>query len=108
MKEISKSEYMKPIREKARAFDSFLRSRGIIGGAGFMHPCIYALIYALVRSLKPSIVVETGVAGGMSSCYILKGLRDNNKGELFSIDLPCELNHATSVSSPIPVGAKPG
>lgn len=102
------TEFAKPVWSKARDFDKFLKQRGIIGGAGLMHPEIYALLYAIIRSLKPSIIVETGVASGMSSYYILKALKDNNKGELFSIDLPCELVNATPVSTPIPVGAKPG
>ncbi|MES4787406.1 MAG: class I SAM-dependent methyltransferase [Nitrospiraceae bacterium] len=41
-----------------------------------------------MRILKPAIVVETGVAAGISSAYILKALEDNDKGELFSIDFP--------------------
>lgn len=51
-------------------------------------------LYVLIRVLKPEIVVETGVAAGVSSAYILKALEDNDKGELFSIDLPnYELNY---------------
>jgi len=38
--------------------------------------------------LKPDIVVETGVASGRSSSFILQGLEDNKKGKLISIDLP--------------------
>jgi len=45
-------------------------------------------LYTLMRIIKPEIVVETGVAAGVSSTYILKALEDNGKGELFSIDLP--------------------
>jgi len=45
-------------------------------------------LYILVRILRPAYVVETGVAAGVSSAYILMGLEMNNKGELFSIDLP--------------------
>ena len=45
-------------------------------------------IYILVRILRPTYVVETGVAAGVSSAYILMGLEMNNKGDLFSIDLP--------------------
>ena len=46
------------------------------------------LLYQLVRGLRPALVVETGVAGGMSSAYILAGLADNEAGQLRSIDLP--------------------
>lgn len=46
------------------------------------------LVYALVRDLRPSIVVETGVAQGVTSAYILAGLEDNGRGHLHSIDMP--------------------
>lgn len=44
------------------------------------------LLYALCRIIKPQYVVETGVAYGISSAYILQALADNNKGSLTSID----------------------
>jgi predicted O-methyltransferase YrrM len=50
-------------------------------------PQIY---YAIVRLVKPDIVVETGVQAGISSAYILKALAKNNQGILYSIDLPDE------------------
>ncbi len=43
-------------------------------------------LYYLCRVLKPKTVVETGVAYGISSAYILKALQDNNFGTLYSID----------------------
>jgi predicted O-methyltransferase YrrM len=46
------------------------------------------VLYILVRATKPNKVVETGVAAGVSSAFILKGLKDNNQGMLYSIDLP--------------------
>ncbi|MFC1868981.1 class I SAM-dependent methyltransferase [Thermodesulfobacteriota bacterium] len=48
------------------------------------------LLYLLVRLLKPSRIIETGVASGASSAYILQALIDNQKGEMHSIDLPPE------------------
>jgi len=44
------------------------------------------LLYALCRIIQPSIVVETGVAYGISSSYILHALKKNGKGTLHSID----------------------
>lgn len=91
------------------AFDASLRHRGIMGGGGAMAPDQCRVMYALVRALKPSIVVETGVASGVSSCYVLKALEDNGQGELFSIDLPYALPSASSIPTPpIPQGAQPG
>jgi len=45
-------------------------------------------LYLIIRSLKPDTVVETGVASGESSTFILQAMEDNKKGKLFSIDLP--------------------
>lgn len=44
--------------------------------------------YVAVRTTQPSIVVETGVAHGISTYYILRALEKNGHGHLFSIDLP--------------------
>lgn len=45
-------------------------------------------LYSAVRTLNPDIVVETGVAAGVSSAYILAALERNGRGRLYSIDLP--------------------
>lgn len=46
------------------------------------------LCYAICRLQKPTIVVETGVAYGMTSAFILQALSTNRQGELWSIDMP--------------------
>ena len=46
------------------------------------------IIYTMIRCFKPRIVVETGVANGASSTFILSALKKNNFGKLYSIDLP--------------------
>lgn len=53
------------------------------GDAGFVRA-----LWCLIRHLKPEKVVETGVAHGVTSRFILEALERNEKGELFSIDLP--------------------
>ena len=45
------------------------------------------LIYSLVRLLKPAKVVETGVANGHSTFFILNALMKNQNGRLYSIDV---------------------
>ena len=45
-------------------------------------------LYLIIRSLKPDTIVETGVASGESSTFMLQAMEDNKKGKLFSIDLP--------------------
>lgn len=69
------------------------RRRGQLGG--FRGPYRLAstpafdceILYLLVRSMKPNVVVETGVCYGASSAYILQALAENGRGELYSIDL---------------------
>lgn len=51
-------------------------------------PITAQALYRLCRLKRPSVVVETGVAYGMSTSYILAALRDNQHGRLYSIDFP--------------------
>jgi len=46
------------------------------------------LLYIIIRSIKPKIVIETGTNYGFSTSFILKGLNDNDCGILYSIDKP--------------------
>jgi predicted O-methyltransferase YrrM len=46
-----------------------------------------SLLYLLVRLTNPNVVVETGVASGISSAFILSALDKNRKGRLYSVDL---------------------
>jgi predicted O-methyltransferase YrrM len=45
-------------------------------------------MYVLCRSLKPDVVIETGVRYGSYDAHILSALDKNNNGQLHSIDLP--------------------
>lgn len=51
-------------------------------------PKLGKLCYIICRAIKPAIFVETGVAFGVSSSFILKALEVNNYGKLFSVDRP--------------------
>lgn len=71
--------------------------RDIIVGAGLKKgffnfsmtcPLRAPTLYVLCRLLEPEIIVETGVADGFSSFFILNALQANKKGHLYSIDLP--------------------
>ena len=44
--------------------------------------------YLACRLLQPSVVVETGVAYGVSSTFILRAFEENGRGVLHSVDLP--------------------
>jgi predicted O-methyltransferase YrrM len=45
------------------------------------------LQYALIRAVKPELIVETGVASGVSSSYLLLALHQNQRGTLHSVDI---------------------
>lgn len=44
-------------------------------------------LYYIIRIKKPELVVETGVAKGLSSFFILKAMSENNFGKLISTDI---------------------
>ena len=50
--------------------------------------------YALVRKLKPSTVIETGVCNGVSTLAVLLALEKNELGTLYSIDYPFRVNES--------------
>jgi predicted O-methyltransferase YrrM len=59
--------------------------------------------YALVRTHRPDVVIETGVARGITSAFVLAALEDNGHGRLHSIDLPPpRMVEAELVSTAIP------
>ncbi|MGA8275189.1 MAG: class I SAM-dependent methyltransferase [Thermoplasmata archaeon] len=45
-------------------------------------------LYALVRLLRPTHVVEVGVSSGVSSAYLLQAMDRLGRGTLHSVDLP--------------------
>ena len=49
-------------------------------------PSLAKLCYALCRALRPAVVLETGVAYGVTSAFIAKALALNGAGELHSVD----------------------
>jgi predicted O-methyltransferase YrrM len=91
-------------------------------GPGSINRAAGALLYALVRGLRPDVVVETGTASGISTTYLLAALTRNGTGRLVSIDLPFVLTGGEELlrpvvpgssidpldSSPLPPGKPPG
>jgi predicted O-methyltransferase YrrM len=45
-------------------------------------------LYCSVRAMKPEVLIETGIAHGNSSWVILNAIKKNEKGVLYSFDLP--------------------
>lgn len=88
------------------------RAIALVGPGGADHEPGHRLLYYFVRLLRPRIVVETGVFDGLSSAFLLKGLRDNGHGRLCSIDLPARRAVPASTDKmpfdTLPPGGEPG
>jgi predicted O-methyltransferase YrrM len=65
---------------------------GSFGGFNDGEPEIVRAIWCLTRHLRPTNVVETGVARGVTSRFILEALERNGAGHLWSIDQPPPLD----------------
>lgn len=108
--QLSTAQNAKWIRENCKSFESFAKRRDPalwqesvikakdleqrassvlqaipynLGGGG-----VYPFLYFLTRLIKPSVIVETGVAAGYSSYSFLSAIRANGRGKLFSSDFP--------------------
>jgi cephalosporin hydroxylase len=55
--------------------------------------------YALIREMKPEIVIETGTASGHMTSWILTAMHKNNSGKLLSIDIPPKKDKLTMTTS---------
>ncbi|REJ84073.1 MAG: class I SAM-dependent methyltransferase [Bacteroidetes bacterium] len=69
----------------------FIPMRNIPGVAlpGNMPTYLFGkFLYYIVRCARPELMVETGVAHGVSSWTILNAMHRNGTGNLYSIDLP--------------------
>jgi hypothetical protein len=62
--------------------------RGAFAGWGDGEPGFVRAVWCLTLHLRPLEVVETGVARGITSRFILEALAQNEAGHLWSIDLP--------------------
>lgn len=75
-----------------------LRAKGMrIGPASFGiwndgDPEFVRAVWCLTRHLQPRRVVETGVARGLTTRFVLEALERNRSGHLWSIDLPPALD----------------
>jgi hypothetical protein len=62
--------------------------RGAFAGWGDGEPGFVRAVWCIARHLRPTTVVETGVARGITSRFLLEALEANGDGRLWSIDLP--------------------
>lgn len=70
------------------------------------------IIFLLIRSKKPSVLIETGVLHGLTSLFILSAIRKNKIGFLHSVDLPSYFESGPSNNDGyydvLPEGMEPG
>ena len=62
--------------------------RGAYGGWDDADPAFARAVWCLACHLRPEKVVETGVARGVTTRFLLEALERNGSGRLWSIDLP--------------------
>jgi hypothetical protein len=62
--------------------------RGAFAGWGDGDPGLVRAVWCLSRHLRPRRIVETGVARGITSRFLLEALGRNESGHLWSVDLP--------------------
>ena len=62
--------------------------RATFGGWDDGDPALARATWSVVRRLRPSVVVETGVGRGVTTRVILQALTRNGHGHLWSIDVP--------------------
>lgn len=68
-----------------QAAESFLKTANVVRADLYAKKVL--LQYAAIRAFAPDLVVETGVASGVSSSYLLLALHKNGRGRLYSIEL---------------------
>jgi predicted O-methyltransferase YrrM len=71
--------------DRLRAAQNEFRDLAITSADLYAKKVLYQ--YAAVRALKPECIVETGIANGVSSAYLLLALQKNARGFLHSIGL---------------------
>ena len=65
-------------------------------------PDLARIVRAVVRLMRPAIVVETGVAQGVTTAVILQAMAENGQGHLFSVDCPPPIADDGYVGSLVP------
>ncbi len=101
-------ELIREIEDSVKDVDSFQQKFESMYDFRFFR----ILLYALVRELRPSVVIETGVMHGLSSKFILRALKKNGDGKLISIDLPSYFEtgpvNQDGYNYTLPKGKEPG
>ena len=87
------------LAELLAEIDELLAARGLgtgrhtYGWYSDAEVSLCSAVWCAVLHRRPENVIETGVAHGVTSRVILEALRRNDRGRLWSIDLPHPLEH---------------
>jgi hypothetical protein len=83
--------------------------RGAFAGWGDGEPGLVRAVWCLTHHLRPDKVVETGVARGITTRFLLEALERNGAGHLWSIDLPPPLDRSlhTQIGLAVPRSLHP-
>jgi hypothetical protein len=77
--------------------------RGTYGWYSDAEITLARAVWCSVRHTEPSVVIETGVAHGVTSRIILEALNLNDRGHLWSIDLPHPLDQSLHAQTGVAV-----
>ncbi len=115
-REVRASGLMEHLLEKGREHHAAVVATGAghsLGAIGYTEG-IY--LYAVLRTVRPEVMVETGVANGFSTAFSLLALQANETGHLHSVDMPREVGREYEPGTfyegegraGIPPGSEPG
>jgi predicted O-methyltransferase YrrM len=90
-REVRESGLMDHLLAKGREHHAAVVESGAGHSLGAIGYTEGVYLYALLRTVRPQTVVETGVANGFSTAFSLLALQANAVGHLHSIDLPREV-----------------
>ena len=113
-REVRASGLREHLLEKGREHRAAVGESGhSLGAIGYTEG---AYLYAVLRHVRPTVAVETGVANGFSTAFSLLALQQNGEGDLHSVDLPREVGrdyepgtfYEGEGRAGIPAGSEPG
>jgi predicted O-methyltransferase YrrM len=115
-REVRDSGLMEHLLEKGREHHEAVVATGAGHSLGAIGYTEGVYLYAVLRTARPDVVVETGVANGFSTAFSLLALQANETGHLHSIDLPREVGrdyepgtfYEGEGRAGIPPGSEPG
>lgn len=81
--------------------------RGAFGGWDDADPALARAVWCLTVHLRPRVVIETGVARGLTTRIALEALERNGVGRLVSIDLPPSITRSPRLAEQVGAAVGP-